>query len=131
MICIPIFWKSVKIGFLRYLFLKNRNFDIWESIIKSFENPRYPFCRACNLTSFGVCCLHFTLKAYILEAFECWPIFDPKSRDMTSLKRHFLKNFWTDFAEILFEDTKLMLNKVQLGLRNFETVSTRGCVHNA
>ena len=31
---------------------------------------------------------------------------------MTSLKPHFLKNFATDFAEILFEDVKLMLNKV-------------------
>ena len=31
---------------------------------------------------------------------------------MTSLKRHFLRNFSTDFAENLFEDANLMLNKV-------------------
>ena len=29
-----------------------------------------------------------------------------------SLKRHFLKNFLTDFSEILVEDVKLMLEKV-------------------
>ena len=40
---------------------------------------------------------------------KCWLIFDPKSRDMTSLKSHFLKTFSTDFAEILFEDAKLMV----------------------
>ena len=39
-------------------------------------------------------------------------VFNPKSRDMTSLKHHFLKNFPTDLAEALCEDAKLMLNKV-------------------
>ena len=31
---------------------------------------------------------------------------------MMSLKRHFLKNFSTDFPEILVEDVKLMLGKI-------------------
>ena len=55
--------------------------------------------------------MYFTLN-FIPEAFECWPFFDLRSRDMTSLKRHFLKDFSMDFAQILFEDAKLMLNKV-------------------
>ena len=64
------------------------------------------------LQTLFVCCLRFTLKSYISEAFECWPFFDPKSRDMTSLKRNFLEKFLADFAEIFFEDAKLMLKKV-------------------
>ena len=39
-------------------------------------------------------------------------VLDPKSRDMTSLKRHFFKWFSTAFAYILCEDAKLMLIKV-------------------
>ena len=35
-------------------------------------------CKAFNLTSFGVCWLRFTLKSYIPETFECWPIFRPE-----------------------------------------------------
>ena len=35
------------------------------------------------------------------EAIESWAFFDLKSRDMTSLKRHILRKFQTDFAEIL------------------------------
>ena len=61
---------------------------------------------------FGVRWLRFILEFYISEASECWPFFDLKSRDMTSLKRHFLKNFSADFAESLLADAKLMLNKV-------------------
>ena len=73
---------------------------------------RLPFCRAFDLASSSVFCLRFASKLYILEAIECWPFFDPKSRDMTSLKRHFLKKILTDFPEILCEYTKLMLNKL-------------------
>ena len=51
-----------------------------------------------------------TSKPYKLEAI--WPFFDPKSCGMTSLIRHFLQNFSTGFAEILFENAKLMLNNV-------------------
>ena len=100
-------------------FLKSRNFDFGGSETAIFENPRQPFCRTYNLTSFGACWLRFTLKSYILEAFECWPIFDPKSRDLTSLKRHFLTNLSTDFAELLFEYAKLMLNKVPYVSRRY------------
>ena len=52
------------------------------------------------------------VKSYIPGAFECWPFFGPKSCDMAPLKRNFLKNFLTDFTEILLADAKLMLNKV-------------------
>ena len=64
------------------------------------------------MASFGVFFLAFYFKALHPEAFECWPFFDTKSRDMTSLKRHFLQNLSTDFAEIPFGGAKLMLNKV-------------------
>ena len=57
-------------------------------------------------------CLRSASKPYILEQIESWPFFDPKWRDMTSLKRYFLSNFSTDFAEILCECAKLMLHKV-------------------
>ena len=65
-----------------------------------------------DLASYSVFGLRFASRLYILEVIESWPFFDPKSRDMTSLKRHFLKNFPTDFAEILCECVKLMLYKV-------------------
>ena len=42
-----------------------------------------------------------------------------KWRNMTSLKRHFLKFFSTDFSEILAADVKLMLWKVLKVLRRY------------
>ena len=74
--------------------------------------PCWLDCSALNFTSFGVYGLCFTSKVHILEAYKYLPLFDPKSRNMTSLKRHFLKNFSTDLSEILMVDTKLMLEKV-------------------
>ena len=38
---------------------------------------------------------------------------------MTSLNRHFLKNFSTDFSEILVVDVKLMLGKALKVLRRY------------
>ena len=64
--------------FCWHFFVKNRNFDFWGSKARNFENPRWPFCRACNVASFGICWLRFTLKSYIPEAFESWPFFRPK-----------------------------------------------------
>ena len=57
-------------------------------------------------------CLRFASKPYILEAIESLPFFDSKSRDMTSLERHFFKSVSMNFAEILGECDKLMLYKV-------------------
>ena len=57
-------------------------------------------------------CLRFASKLYILETIGSWPFFDPKSRDMTSLKGHFLKKFQTNFVEIPCECVKLMLYEV-------------------
>ena len=72
---------------------------------------RLSFCRALNLPHSGVFCLRLASNSCILEAIYSWPFFDPKARGMTSLKRHFLKNFSTDFAENLCECAQLMLNK--------------------
>ena len=47
-------------------------------------------------------------------AFECWPFFDPKLLDMMPLKGHFLNNFPMGFAEIVFGDAKLIINKVPI-----------------
>ena len=47
------------------------------------------------MTSFGVCCLRFTLKSYIPEAFERWPNFDPETRDMTgAMKSQISLHHW-------------------------------------
>ena len=52
--------------------------------------------------------LRFPSKLYILGAIERWPFFGPKSHGMPSLKRHFLKNFSTDFAEISCAHAKFL-----------------------
>ena len=69
-------------------------------------------CSALNFTSFGVYGLCFASNVHILEACKHLPLFDQKSRNMTSLKRHFLKTFLTDFSGILSEGVKLMPEKV-------------------
>ena len=109
---IPVFGYPQHFCLYKHLFLKNQNFEFWESKSRNIKNPRSPDCSTLNSTSFGVYGLSFTSKVYILEACKHLPLFDPKSRNMTSLKRHFLKNFSTDFSEILLEDVKLMLDKV-------------------
>ena len=78
-------------------------------------------CCAFNFSSFGVYGLCFTLNLYILEAFKQLPLFDPKSRNMTSLKRHLLKKFSTDFSEISMVNAKLVLKKV--GIQSFVSIS--------
>ena len=50
-----------------------------------------------------------TSKSHIIEAIESWQFFDPKSRDITPLKRHFLIKLSTDFPKILCECARLML----------------------
>ena len=48
----------------------------------------------------------------IQAVFKHLLFFDPKWRNITSLKRHFLKTFWTDVSEVWVADLKLMLGKV-------------------
>ena len=60
-----------------------------------------------NFTPFGVFRLRLTSKLNILAALKHLLFFNQKWRNMTSLKRHFLKKFSTDFSEILVEDVKL------------------------
>ena len=79
---------------------------------RNIKNLRQPDCSAHNFTSFGAYGLYFASNVHTLEACKHLPLFDPKSRNMTSLKRHFLKKFSTYFSEILSEDVKLMLDKV-------------------
>ena len=80
--------------------------------IEKIKNPRYPACKALNFMSFGAYGLCSTSNLHILAACKHLSLFGPKSRNMTSLKCHFLKKLSTDFSEILLEDVKLMPNKV-------------------
>ena len=80
------------------MFLKNRNFYFWGSktkknrkFVKAILYLESDLVVVTDLASFGAFG-GFTFKPYIPEAFECWPFFDTKSCDMTSLKRHFLRN---------------------------------------
>ena len=99
------------LDFLAFIF-ENGNFDFWglKHNISKIRNSH--FVERVILHLFGVCWLPFTLKSHIPEAFECWTIFDRKSRDMKPLNPHFLKNFTTDFSGIFLGNAKLMLNKV-------------------
>ena len=69
-------------------------------------------CSALNFTSFGVFELCFTLYVHILEACKHLSPWARKSRNMTSLKRNFLKKNLYGFSEILTVDVKLILEKV-------------------
>ena len=56
-------------------------------------------------------CIAFYFKTVHSRSLQTFAGFDRKQRNMTSLKRHFHKNFWI-FPEILVEDVTLMPNKV-------------------
>ena len=84
--------------------MKNRMFGFLDKQV--FENPRHPFCRAfyCESLLFS---FTFYSKCYVLKAREHMQfLFYLKSRDLTSVKRHFAKKQSADFAEILCEDGK-------------------------
>ena len=108
---IPFFGYFPKKWICRYFFEKKMEFWFLGSETKHFENPRQPFSRVFNLASSSVFCLRFASRFYILEAIESWPFFEPKSRDMTSPKRHFLKNNLTYLTEIFCVGVTLMLYK--------------------
>ena len=76
------------------------------------------FCRTFNFTSFVDSWLHFTSKLYILETFEHLPFYQ-KWRNMTSMKRQFLKNLLPDFYEILMEGVILILDKEPIVSRRY------------
>ena len=58
----------------------------------------------------------FSVASYVKNehssSLQTFAFFYPKCRNMTSLKRHFLKNSLTDFSAILVTDVKLILRKV-------------------
>ena len=64
---------------------------------KNIKTSRKPFCTALNFTPFGVFGLHLTSKLNIIAAFKHLPFFNPKWRNMTSLKRYFVKKLSTVF----------------------------------
>ena len=99
--------------------MKNYNFEFLGSKSKNIKSPRNPFCRALHFTPFWVFRLRLTSKLNIPAAFKHLPFFDPKWWNMTSLKRHFLKHFSTDFCEILIADVKLMLGEVLIVSRRY------------
>ena len=92
--------------------MKIQNCEFWGSKLKNIKYWRWPDCSTLNFTPFGVYGLCFSSNVHILEACKHLPLFDPKSRNMTSLKRNVLKNFSTDFSEILSKEVILMPEKV-------------------
>ena len=115
MICIYGFWIYVKKRLLKHLFFWK--IDIVIFWVKSQKNSwqiqgsRFVDCVIWHLLVFVSCGLlkNPTFQKHL----NAGRFFYPKSRGVTSLKRHFLKNVTTDFAEIVFEDVKLMLNTVK------------------
>ena len=91
MLYFPFLWISKNKFILLASIWKTKSFHLWGPKTKHLENPWKLFCKIFNLTSFGCYCLCFTSKSYILKILENWLFFYPKSRGMTSLKRHFLK----------------------------------------
>ena len=88
------------------------NFELWGTKLKNINNSVESFGSSFNFTPFDVFWLRLTSKLNILAALKHLPFFTKKWRYVTSLKRHFLKYFSTDFSGILIADVKLMLRKV-------------------
>ena len=107
--------------------MKNRSFDFWGSKYKISKIRDFHLAERVICHLLVLCWLRFILKSFIPEALECWPFFYPKSRDITSLKRHFLKNFSTDFSEILNVDKILDFLRCQIdakeGAISFASIS--------
>ena len=74
-----------------------------------FKNSRYPLFKIFNFRSFSVFHFRFTSKLFTLGVLEHLPFY-PKYQNLTSLRRHFLRNFPADFSQILMEDVKLVLD---------------------
>ena len=76
-----------------YFLIKNKTLEFWGVKIGKTKNPRQPFCRTFNFTSFGAYGLRFfASKLYILESFKHLLLFGPKWRNMTSsIKHNFLR----------------------------------------
>ena len=108
---IPFFGYLEKLGFYRQLFFEKKLL-IWRSKSKNIKNLKQPDCSTLNFTSFRAYVLCFTSNVHILEFYKHLQLFDPKSWNMTSLKRYFLKTFSTGFSEIQLVDVKLMPDKV-------------------
>ena len=87
-------FSSFNVYFYRHSFIKKHSAKFCGSNPKK-ENARQTFCRSLYII------FHSSSTSYILVVFENWRGFDPKLHDMTSLKLHLLKNFSTNFAEIL------------------------------
>ena len=75
------------------------------------ENPRKPYCREFNLLRFEAFCLRFTSVFIDLRSIWLTTIFDSKSHDMTSLKRHFLKKS-NRILRFFRQRVKLMSDKI-------------------
>ena len=77
-----IVFRNIYFGKIKILILGGPNFKI--SKIRDIQIVG-------RFTSFGVYGLCFATNVHILEACNDFPLFDPKSRNMTSLKLHFQK----------------------------------------
>ena len=86
---------------------------------KKYQKSEIAILKCAQFYVFWRLRIAFYLNLHILEVCKHLPPFDPKSWNITSLKRHFLKKISTDFSETLLEDVKLMLDKVLKVLRRY------------
>ena len=97
------------------------NFEFWGSKSKNIKKSKYLFCRTFNFIPFDVFWLRLTSKLKILAALKHLPLFEPKLRNITSLKRHSLTNLCTDLSKNLLADDKSMPGKALKVSRRYLT----------
>ena len=91
--------------------MKNQNLEIWGSKSEMLKICDSHFAQGSILLFSGSLIAYF-FKIVNFRNLQHLPVFYPKRQNMTSLKRHFLQNFSTDFYAILVEDVKLMPENV-------------------
>ena len=78
-------------------------------------------------TCFGVFGLRFASNLYILDIFRHLPLFGSKWRNVTSIKRHFLKKL-TDICDFFVSGRNVVLNDSRLLLQRAKPAKvSRGC----
>ena len=110
-----LFGKRQNFGFL---FFKERTiFLFWGQKKNKIRENRFAKRSFLRLLPLLDCV--FLSKLYIPVAFKHFTFFCPKWRNMTSLKRHFLKNVLTDSPNILVGNVEFMTNRVMEVLRRY------------
>ena len=107
---IPIFWKSGKISIFWVLIYEKIKILFLGVKHKKIRKGHFVEQAIRHILVFVGCVLFWNPTFQKPLNFSRFFLY-PKSRDMTSLKRHFLKKY-VDFSETAFEDAELMLNIV-------------------